>query len=1100
MKVFFVFFVIALCGVVLFLLNLNKVQTYEVVTDSTENAFEHVLKTTTTTTKPTLGNNDKIKVAVCTASKSRGHWNNVEMTTLVTLLIPSIKRTITEKEKKNYNITLYIAVDDNDPFWLQHHPSLYSLLKDELHLSIKIVVVENVPNRVPFNDVTQKAFEDGADYIARVNDDTEFVTSGWITIGMQALSEYKPPNVGVVGPLCREGNTAILTHDMVHRTHMVIFKNYYPPVFQNWWIDDWITHVYEPDRSRVLKNWVVKHHIGKHGTRYKVKHSAAKELGSEINRGKELIKGWIKHDVLSQQKMDWTVVVSVSEGFFQMFLNWWYYYKKHYLNLQVYVFAEDEFVFSKLKYALEIKVFKSSQKIERNFAETYGSSGYKEMVSKRAGYILKSFESCNRVIYTDVDTIWKYNPLPHLVGNYDLWASLDDISYVCTGFFAIIKTQKTVSFLKKWNNELINQSQLNQPVFNRVLKSTNIKTAYLNRNEFPSGNIYFSKSSPKNAVIIHNNFIIGLDKKVERFKHWGLWNPVHYDFSCVQFKQMVHRVGDINYNLPQKLCSPVVENATMTDNGFVYNKSIQLDAGKWYWKKKQALEVSSPERMLTYSETFFSFVQIWQDVFQHIVFDTLPKFAAICKLLLNMESYKIIVVGLLQQELMQAVCPITNERFVLKKKLMLGNNLIRPIFWSGDFKMGVTPQDVLNPLGGHVPGSKIIYLPRPKSMKRRVENEKDVLELLKHRYGKFLQVYIPKDNWKDDREVFKHAKVIVGPHGGAMSNMVFAPSGTKIIEFIPLDELAQNDGNDRPCYMGLANALGFNYTYVNTLKFSFEGPMQVDLDDLKKKLGSNGYEVASDQNKHMKRTENENSKTTIVMMGYSSKRFSNYKNILRSYGSMKTVLDKIILIWCNQNSPPPTAPRESSVPVVILSAATNSLNNRYEVADMVRTSTVVSVDDDVKLSEALIEVLIKTHSQQPNRIIGVDGRSYDLNGKYNYHTNPGTTMALTKTWIISKRFFAPYMKDKVLLDFINSKDVHNCEDIAMNFVVQNLTGNDALIVTMDEKNYRETLPEPDGLSISTSADKWNDKRSKCVMWMLNHFQMRFQHKVIEYLK
>lgn len=239
---------------------------------------------------------------------------------------------------------------------------------------------------------------------------------------------------------------------------------------------------------------------------------------------------------------------------------------------------------------------------------------------------------------------------------------------------------------------------------------------------------------------------------------------------------------------------------------------------------------------------------------------------------------------------------------------------------------------------------------------------------------------------------------------------------------------------------------------------------------------------------HMKRN-NANSKTTIVIMGYSSKRYSNYEIIFRSYGSMTTVLDKIILIWCNQISPPPAVPTESSVPVVILRAATNSLNNRYVVTDMVRTSTVVSVDDDLKLSEALIRLLVKTHYQQPNRLIGVDGRSYDLNGQYIYHTNPGTTMVLTKTWIISKRFFAPYMKDNILLDFINSKDVHNCEDIAMNFVVQTLTGNDALIVKMDKQHYRETLPEPDGLSISTSADKWNAKRSKCVKWMLNHFRM-----------
>jgi hypothetical protein len=60
------------------------------------------------------------------------------------------------------------------------------------------------------------AAEDGADYLYRINDDTEFVTP-WVGLALSALRGYSPPNVGVVGPICREGNTRIITHDLVHR-------------------------------------------------------------------------------------------------------------------------------------------------------------------------------------------------------------------------------------------------------------------------------------------------------------------------------------------------------------------------------------------------------------------------------------------------------------------------------------------------------------------------------------------------------------------------------------------------------------------------------------------------------------------------------------------------------------------------------------------------------------------------------------------------------------------------------------------------------------------------------------------------------------------
>ena len=94
-----------------------------------------------------------------------------------------------------------------------------------------------------FNYMMASAYEDGADYLYRINDDTQFVGHGWAETAIATLRSYSPPNLGVVGPICDQGNTKILTHDMVHRTHMQIFAHYYPPVFTDWWMDDWITNV-----------------------------------------------------------------------------------------------------------------------------------------------------------------------------------------------------------------------------------------------------------------------------------------------------------------------------------------------------------------------------------------------------------------------------------------------------------------------------------------------------------------------------------------------------------------------------------------------------------------------------------------------------------------------------------------------------------------------------------------------------------------------------------------------------------------------------------------------------------------------------------------
>jgi len=68
------------------------------------------------------------------------------------------------------------------------------------------------------------------------------------TILLTVNDGYYDFSDGTVGVRARRGSDEIgsMTHDMVHRTHLDICVHYYPTVFSAWWIDDWITKVYEP--------------------------------------------------------------------------------------------------------------------------------------------------------------------------------------------------------------------------------------------------------------------------------------------------------------------------------------------------------------------------------------------------------------------------------------------------------------------------------------------------------------------------------------------------------------------------------------------------------------------------------------------------------------------------------------------------------------------------------------------------------------------------------------------------------------------------------------------------------------------------------------
>jgi hypothetical protein len=72
-----------------------------------------------------------------------------------------------------------------------------------------------------FNFMMRAAYDDGAQYLYRINDDTEFVDP-WAWDAVQALMAFKPPNLGVVGELSPNTNgfrsipTRLLSRRFLH--------------------------------------------------------------------------------------------------------------------------------------------------------------------------------------------------------------------------------------------------------------------------------------------------------------------------------------------------------------------------------------------------------------------------------------------------------------------------------------------------------------------------------------------------------------------------------------------------------------------------------------------------------------------------------------------------------------------------------------------------------------------------------------------------------------------------------------------------------------------------------------------------------------------
>ena len=210
---------------------------------------------------------------------------------------------------------LYLAYDAGDLFfdnqtnqaqsraWIDEH--ITTPLKDKGIVFRFALMRFHNPWRKPgpaFNFLTRAAFSDGADYLYRLNDDT-ILKSVWAQEAVRALRGFSPPLLGAVGPYCRHGNQAILTHDIVHRQHLEIFEMYYPPVLTDWWLDDWMSNVYGINNTRKITP-EVDHFSGGAGggdaTKvYSVEPYNHFHLEPEIRNGGAQISKWVSLQNLS---------------------------------------------------------------------------------------------------------------------------------------------------------------------------------------------------------------------------------------------------------------------------------------------------------------------------------------------------------------------------------------------------------------------------------------------------------------------------------------------------------------------------------------------------------------------------------------------------------------------------------------------------------------------------------------------------------------------------------------------------------------------------------------------------------------------------------
>jgi len=182
-------------------------------------------------------------------------------------------------------------------------------------------------------------------------------------------------------------------------------------------------------------------------------------------------------------------------------------------------------------------------------AASFGTFAYYRIVLERLFIQNMIIQHGINVMIIESDQIWMsdvHNVLQDafksgvqiIAGDEHIHVTGPGSGYICGGFYGIISTEKTRSFFSRYVRK--HESNLmkfrrttgtisvenDQSLLSRLVKKANFSVHWLDLCQYSNGKWYESpiiRASCKTPGVLHNNYIVGTDRKVIRAQTWGHW-------------------------------------------------------------------------------------------------------------------------------------------------------------------------------------------------------------------------------------------------------------------------------------------------------------------------------------------------------------------------------------------------------------------------------------------------------------------------------------------------------------------------------------------------------------------------------------------------
>ena len=196
--------------------------------------------------------------------------------------------------------------------------------------------------------------------------------------------------------------------------------------------------------------------------------------------------------------------------------------------------------------------------VDTTTASSWGTKAFRDKVQWKLNMLVNALQLNIRILYVDSDIILFHNPFPYLNSliGYDIIAQND--TTLCSGFLYLYPTQETIRTIKKAAaiRPTLKNAGDQLAIVTAVKKNPKVRVFLLPKDLFTNGDIFFTshnyywEPTKKPHIMIHNNWIIGTNNKLYRFKETKLYKlDVNAEYSNPNAKYLtIEKWSNTNSN------------------------------------------------------------------------------------------------------------------------------------------------------------------------------------------------------------------------------------------------------------------------------------------------------------------------------------------------------------------------------------------------------------------------------------------------------------------------------------------------------------------------------------------------------------------------